>query len=84
MHNTCAISHVLLRDTEPWQNGLGGLVQGGQRRILLSLGGHHLITEMFGILLERRQFRQRAVTYQEIGFLCSKVRKATWPCLEEP
>jgi len=41
-------------------------MQGCQRRVLLSLGRHHLITEMFSILLERRQFRQRAFAHEEI------------------
>ena len=66
MHKTCIICCVLLGDAEPWKNGLGGRMQGRQRGMLLSLGDHHLIAKMFGVLLERRQFRQSAFAHEEI------------------
>src|ERR671912_2352350 len=66
MHTACIICCVLLGDAEPWKNGLGGRMQGRQRGMLLSLGDHHLIAKMLGVLLERGQFRQSAFAHEEI------------------
>ena len=40
-------------------------MQGRQRCMLLSLRDHHLIAEMLGILLERGQLGQSAITHEE-------------------
>jgi hypothetical protein len=66
MYKVFIICCVLLGDAEPWKNGLGGSIQGRQRCMLLSLGDHHLIAKMLGVLLERGQFRQSAFAHEEI------------------
>ena len=65
VHKTCIVFRILMGNPELWKNDLGDRMQGCQRCMLPSLSDHHLITEMFGILLERRQFRQRAFANQE-------------------
>ena len=56
---------VLLRDTERRQQVFGGMMHGRQRGALLSLGGHHPIAEVPGVLFERGQFGQRVLSHEE-------------------
>jgi len=61
---------VLLRDAERRQQGFGGLVDRRQRCAFQPLGGHHLVSEVAGVLLEsgqRGQLDQRPLPHEQIA-----------------
>ena len=57
---------VLLRNAQQRQQFFGGMMHRRQRDALLSFRGHHPITKVLGVLLERGQFGQCVLAHQQV------------------
>jgi hypothetical protein len=56
---------MFMRDVEAGEQRFCYRVERCQRRTLLALRDHHFMPEVFGVLLDGRQFGQRVLTHQE-------------------